>query len=51
VKHEIYETERSREQKNVNEVRAANEKCYEISMECAKNLKNNFYKVGAYSSE
>jgi hypothetical protein len=50
VKHEIYEIERSRAQKNVNEVRAANEKCYEISMECTKNLKNNFYKVGAYSS-
>jgi hypothetical protein len=26
-------------------------KCYEISMECAKNLKNNFSKVGAYSFE
>jgi hypothetical protein len=38
-------------QKNVDELRAAKEKCYEISMECAKNLKNNFSKVGAYSSE
>jgi hypothetical protein len=51
VKREICETERSRAQKNVDELRAAKEKCYEISMECAKNLKNNFSKVGAYSSE
>jgi hypothetical protein len=51
VKHEICEIERSRAQKNVDELRAAKEKCYEISMECAKNLKNNFSKVGAYSSK
>jgi hypothetical protein len=38
VKHEICEIERSRVQKNVDELRAAKEKCYEISMECAKNL-------------
>jgi hypothetical protein len=54
VKHEICEIERSRAQKNVDEVdepRAAKEKCYEIYKECARNLKNNFSKVGAYSSE
>jgi hypothetical protein len=52
VKHEICEIERSRAQKNVHKLRAAKEKCcYEISMECAKNLKNNFARVGAYSSE
>jgi hypothetical protein len=51
VKHEICEIERSRAQKNVYELRAAKEKCYEISMEFAKNLNNNFCKVGAYSSE
>jgi hypothetical protein len=51
VKREICEIERSRVQKNVDELRAAKEKCYEISMECAKILKNNFFKVGAYSSE
>jgi hypothetical protein len=51
VKHEICEIERSRVQKNVDELRAAKEKCYEISMECAKNVKNNFSKVGAYSSK
>jgi hypothetical protein len=51
VKHEICEIERSRAQKNVYELHAAKEKCYEISMECAKNLRDNFSKVGAYSSE
>jgi hypothetical protein len=51
VKHEICEIERSRAQKNVHELRAAKEKCYEISMECANNLKNCFARVGAYSSE
>jgi predicted RNase H-like nuclease (RuvC/YqgF family) len=50
VKHEICEIERSRAQKNVDELHAAKEKCYEISMECTKNLKNNFSKIGAYSS-
>jgi hypothetical protein len=51
VKREICEIERSRAQKNVDELRAAKEKCYEISMECAKILKNSFSKVGAYSSK
>jgi hypothetical protein len=51
VKHEICEIERSRAQKNVDELRAGKEKCYEISMECARNLKNSFSKVGAFSSE
>jgi hypothetical protein len=51
VEREVCEIERSRVQKNVDELRAAKEKCYEISMECAENLKNNFSKVGAYSSE
>jgi hypothetical protein len=51
AKHEICEIERSRAQKNVDELHVTKEKCYEISMECAKNLKNNFSKVGAFSSE
>jgi hypothetical protein len=51
VKHEICEIERSRAQKNVDELRAGKEKCYEISMECAKNLKNSFFKVGAFSEQ
>jgi hypothetical protein len=51
VKHEICEIKRSRAQKNIDELHAAKEKCYEIAMECAKSLKNNFSKVGAFSSE
>jgi DNA repair exonuclease SbcCD ATPase subunit len=51
VKHEICEIERLRAQKNVDELRAPKEKCYGVSLECAKSLKNNFAKVGAYSSE
>jgi hypothetical protein len=51
VKHEICEIERQRAQKNVDELRAGKEKCYEISMECAKILKNSFSKVGAFSSK
>jgi predicted RNase H-like nuclease (RuvC/YqgF family) len=50
VKHEICEIERSRGQKNADELCAAKEKCYEISMGCAKNLKSSFGKVGAFSS-
>jgi hypothetical protein len=51
VKHEIYETERLRAQKNADELRAAKEKCYEVSLDCAKSLKNSFAKVRAYSSK
>jgi phenylalanyl-tRNA synthetase alpha subunit len=51
TKHEICEIERSRAQRNVDELRATKEKCYDIAMECTKNLKNNFSKVGAFSSE
>jgi uncharacterized membrane protein len=51
VKHEISEIEKSRAQKNAEELHASKERCYGISLECAKNLKNSFAKVGAYSSE
>jgi hypothetical protein len=51
MKHEICEIERSRAEKNGDELRASKEKCYEISLECAKKLKDNFAMVGAYSSE
>jgi hypothetical protein len=51
VKHEICEIERSRAQKNGDELRDSKEKCYEISLECAKKLKDSFAKDGAYSSE
>jgi hypothetical protein len=51
VKHEICEIKRSRAQKNCDEFRASKEKCYDISLECAKKLKDNFARVGAFSSE
>jgi predicted RNase H-like nuclease (RuvC/YqgF family) len=50
VKHEICEIERSRAQKNYDELQASKENCYEISLECAKKLKDGFARVGAYSS-
>jgi hypothetical protein len=37
VKNEICEIERSRAQKNADELRASKEKCYEISLECDRN--------------
>jgi hypothetical protein len=51
VKHEISEIEKSRAQKNVEELWNSKEKCYEISLGCTKALKDSFAKVGAYSSE
>jgi chromosome segregation ATPase len=51
AKQEISEMERARVQKNIEELRDSKEKCYEVSMECAKKLKDSFSKVGAYSSE
>ena len=49
AKQEISEMERSRVQKNVEELRNSKERCYEISLECAKKLKNSFARVGVYS--
>jgi hypothetical protein len=51
AKHEISEIERLRVQKNVEQLRDSKERCYKISLECTKTLKNSFVKVGAYSSE
>jgi hypothetical protein len=51
AKQEISKMERSRVQKNVEELRDSMERCYETSIECAKKLKDSFAKVGAYSSE
>jgi hypothetical protein len=39
------------ELKNCDELRASKDKCYEISLECARKLKDNFARVGAFSSE
>jgi F0F1-type ATP synthase gamma subunit len=51
AKQEISETKTARVQKNIEELRDSKEKCYEVSMNCVKKLKDSFAKVGAYSSE
>ena len=51
TKHEISDIERARVQKNVEEIREAKEKCYDVAIECTKSLKNSFCKVGAFSSK
>jgi hypothetical protein len=51
AKQEISELERARVQKNIEELWDSKEKCYEVSMDCAKKLKDSFAKVGAYSSK
>jgi wyosine [tRNA(Phe)-imidazoG37] synthetase (radical SAM superfamily) len=51
TKREIYDIERARLQKNVEELRQAKEECNNVATECAKNLKNSFSKVGAFSTE
>jgi hypothetical protein len=51
TKHVISEIERSRAQRNVDGLHATNEKCYDVAIECAKNLKNSFAKVGAFFLE
>ena len=45
TKHEICEIEPSRAQRNVDELRATKERCYDMAMECTKNLKRNFVHV------
>jgi hypothetical protein len=47
VKQEISEMERSRVQKNVEELQDSKERCYETSIECAKKLKDSFCKGGS----
>jgi hypothetical protein len=51
TKCEISDIERLRVQKNVEELREAKEECYNVAIECDKNFKNSFYKVGVFSSE
>jgi predicted RNase H-like nuclease (RuvC/YqgF family) len=51
TKREISEIERSRVQRNVDELHEAKEKCYNVAIECTKSLKNSFAKVGVFSSE
>jgi phenylalanyl-tRNA synthetase alpha subunit len=51
TKHEISDIEQTRVHKNVEELHETKEKCYNVAIECAKNLKNSFSKVGASSLE
>jgi DNA mismatch repair ATPase MutS len=51
AKPEISDTERMRVQKNVDELRQAKEKCYNIAMQCCNKLKSSFAKVCAFSNE
>jgi chromosome segregation ATPase len=51
AKQEISEMEMVRVQKNIEQLRDSKEKCYEVSMNCEKKLKDSFAKVGAYSLE
>jgi hypothetical protein len=51
AKQKISEWTSARLQKNVDELRESKERYYEKSLDCAKKLKDNFTKVGAYSSE
>jgi hypothetical protein len=48
---EISEWWKARLEKNIEELRESKERCFEKSLDCVKNLKNNFAKVGAYSEE
>jgi hypothetical protein len=41
----------ARVQRNIKELWDSIEKCYEVSMDCARKLKDSFAKVGAFSSE
>jgi hypothetical protein len=49
-KREISDTERSRVQKNVEELRQANEECYNVVIQYSDKLKNAFTSVGAFSA-
>jgi predicted RNase H-like nuclease (RuvC/YqgF family) len=51
TKREISDIERARVKKNVEELCQAKEEGYNVATECAKNLKNSFSKVGAFSIE
>jgi Ribonuclease G/E len=51
AKREISEQWANHLEKNVEELRASKERCYEKSIECVKKIKTSFANVGAYSSE
>jgi hypothetical protein len=51
AKHEISDTERSRLQKNVEELHEAKEECYSVAMQCSDKLKNVIAQFGAFSTD
>jgi DNA repair exonuclease SbcCD ATPase subunit len=48
---EISEWSQARLEKNIEELRESKERCFEKSLDCVKNFKNSFAKLGAYSSK
>jgi hypothetical protein len=48
---ETSEQWKARLEKNIEELRKSKERCFKKSLDCMKNLKNSFAKVGAYSFE
>jgi hypothetical protein len=50
TKREIFDTERLRVQKNVDELHQEKEECYNVAMKCCNKLKDSFAKVGAFST-
>jgi hypothetical protein len=51
VSRKISEWSKNRLEKNIEELHESKERCFEKSLDCVKNLKSSFTKVGAYSSE
>jgi hypothetical protein len=51
AKREISEQWANHLEKNVEELRASKERCYEKSIECVKKIESSFANVGPYSSE
>ena len=50
-KREIFDTEQSKVQKKIEELRQAKEECYVVAMQCSAKLKYAFTSVGAFSAE
>jgi hypothetical protein len=48
---EISEWWKTKIEKNIEELRESKKRCFEKSLDCVKQLKTSFSKVGAYSSE
>jgi hypothetical protein len=51
AKREISDTERSKVQKNVEELHQAKEERFSVAMQCSNKLKRTFAKVGAFSTD